>query len=112
MASSAEFAEYVCGQVRGAGCISYRKMFGEYGIYCDGKIIGLICDDCFYLKPTESGMKILGDYVKAPPYEGAKPYLLIEDMEDRELMIRLVRATYDTLPEPQPKKPRKKKHDD
>ena len=108
MASSAEFVEYICGQIRGAGCISYRKMFGEYGIYCDGKIVGLICDDCFYLKPTESGMNMLGEYTEAPPYEGAKPYLLIEDAEDRELMAKLVRVTYDALPEPKPKRTRMK----
>ena len=45
MASTEEFVKYVADQLRDAGEIVYRKMFGEYGIYCDGKIFGLICDD-------------------------------------------------------------------
>ena len=35
MASTLEFAEYVCDQISGAGSITYKKMFGEYGIYCN-----------------------------------------------------------------------------
>ena len=56
MASNADFVQYVADQCSGAGEITTKKMFGEYGIYCDGKIFGLICDDCFYLKPTESSL--------------------------------------------------------
>lgn len=40
MASSEEFVKYVRGQIDGAGIITYRKMFGDHGVYCDGKIIG------------------------------------------------------------------------
>ena len=38
MASKIEFVEFVVDQMKEAGTITYRKMFGEYGIYCDGKI--------------------------------------------------------------------------
>ena len=55
MASSVEFVEYVCGQAEGAGDVSYRKMFGEYGIYLDGKFIGVICDNQFFVKITKAG---------------------------------------------------------
>lgn len=44
MASRPEFVQYVADQLAGAGAITYRKMFGEYGMYCDGKIFALICD--------------------------------------------------------------------
>ena len=30
-----------------------RAMFGEYGLYCDEKIVGLICGDVLFVKPTE-----------------------------------------------------------
>ncbi|HHS82096.1 MAG TPA: competence protein TfoX, partial [Devosia sp.] len=43
MASSQEFVDFVVEQMGGAGTISARKMFGEYGVYCDGKLIGLVC---------------------------------------------------------------------
>ncbi len=54
MASNTDFVQYIADQCSGAGEIMVKKMFGDYGIYCDGKIFGLICDDCFYLKPTDA----------------------------------------------------------
>ena len=50
MGSSKEFADYVCDQLTAAGNISCKKMFGEYGVYLDEKIVGLICDNQFFLK--------------------------------------------------------------
>ncbi|MDD4923496.1 MAG: TfoX/Sxy family protein [Dehalococcoidales bacterium] len=50
MASDIGFVEYVCSQISGAGDITYKKMFGEYGIYVNGKIAGLICNDQFFFK--------------------------------------------------------------
>lgn len=104
MATKPEFAEYVCEQLSGAGEITCRKMFGEYGLYCDGKSIGVICDDQLFIKKTAAGAAILPGCLEAPPYEGAKPSFLIEDLDDRELMTRLVRATWEELPFPKPKK--------
>ena len=49
MASRPEYVAFVCDQLREAGEISSRKMFGEYGIYCDGKIVAMVCDDLFYV---------------------------------------------------------------
>ncbi len=104
MASKEEFVQYVCDQLSGAGEISYKKMFGEYGVYCNGKIIGLICDDAFFLKETAAGAAVLKNVVEAPPYEGAKLHFLVENVDDRELMTELISATYGELPAPKPKK--------
>lgn len=59
MASNADFVQYIADQCGGAGEIVTKKMFGDYGIYCNGKIFGLICDDRFYLKPTEAVRSLL-----------------------------------------------------
>ena len=104
MASSKEFVDYVAGQMCGAGEISYRKMFGEYGLYCDKKFVGVICDDALYIKPTQAGRERLPEVVEAPPYAGAKPYFFIEDVEDAPLLCALVSATAAALPLPKPKK--------
>ena len=104
MASKIEFVEYVCEQLSGAGEITYKKMFGEYGLYCDGKPIGVVCDDQLFIKKTAAGAAILPGCPEAPPYEGAKPSFLIESLDDRELMARFIRATYEELPAPKPKK--------
>lgn len=104
MASRIEFVEFVADQIRKAGTITYRKMFGEYGIYCDGKIFGVICEDQLYIKITEAGQKICPDLSKQPPYEGAKNYFLVDDVEDAERLTKLVEATCGELPAPKPKK--------
>lgn len=104
MASSKEFVEYAMEQLRDAGLVSYRKMFGEYGWYCDGKFLGVICGDQLFVKITPETEAAFTDVPKAPPYDGAKDYFLIEDIDDRELLVELARATWEALPEPEPKR--------
>ena len=108
MASSKEFVEYAAEQLRDAGNISYRKMFGEYGWYCDGKFMGVICDDQLFVKVTPETKKTFPEVPQAPPYEGAKEYFLMEDIDNRELLTKFIRATWEVLPEPKPKRGRKK----
>jgi TfoX/Sxy family transcriptional regulator of competence genes len=105
MASDISFVEFVVDQIENAGNITYRKIFGEYALYIDSKVIALICNNQFFLKPTEGGRSFIGDVVEAPPYPGAKLYFLIEDkVEDREWISNLIRITVKELPEPKPKK--------
>lgn len=107
MASRAEFVKYAADQLSGAGVITYRKMFGEYGMYCDGKIFALICDDQLFIKITEAGKRLAPHLEMLPPYEGAKPYFLVEEMDDREFLTEFVMATCQELPMPKPKKKKK-----
>jgi TfoX/Sxy family transcriptional regulator of competence genes len=104
MASSPDFVQYIIDQCGGAGEIVARKMFGDYGIYCDGKIFGLICDDCFYLKPTEAVRPLLRAVELRPPYDGAKEYFLIADVDDSDYLATIVWETCKALPVPKPKK--------
>ena len=106
MASNADFVQYIVDQCSGAGEIVANKMFGDYGIYCDGKIFGLICDDRLYIKPTEAGRALLRTSDLQPPYEGAKPYFYIADVDGRDYLSALVRETCKALPEPKTKKPK------
>lgn len=100
MASDKDFVEFVVDQLSGAGDITYRHMFGEFGLFCNGKIFALICDNKFFLKPTEGGRKFIKNIVEAPPYPGAKNSFLIEErLEDREWLTELVKRTVDELPE-------------
>ena len=107
MASNADFVQYIADQCSSAGEIIAKKMFGDYGIYCDGKLFGLICDDCFYVKPTEAGRKMLRSTDLRPPYEGAKDYFYIADVDDRDYLSALVSETCGELPDPKPKKRKK-----
>lgn len=104
MACNADFVQYIADQCSGAGEIVTKKMFGDYGIYCNGKLFGLVCDDHFFLKPTEAGRVLLRQEELMPPYEGAKDYFYIADVDDRDYVSELVRETCKVLPEPKKRK--------
>lgn len=106
MASHQDFVDYVAEQLRSAGAIRSRRMFGEYGLYCDGIFFAVICDDQLFVEVTPAGEAAFPQLPKAPPYEGAKDYLRVEDVDDRETMTTLTRLTCLEL-QAQPKKRRK-----
>jgi TfoX/Sxy family transcriptional regulator of competence genes len=89
-----------------AGDVSCKKMFGEYGIYCEGKMVASVCDDKLFVKQTIRGRAYIGDVVEAPPYPGAKPGFLIssEKLKDHEWLSELIRVTAEELPIPVKKK--------
>lgn len=97
-------------QIRAAGDVSARKMFGEYAIYCGTKIVGLVCDDRLFVKKTDAGRSYVVRCLEKSPYDGAKPCFLISQkrMDDREWITELIRITSSELPEPVPKKTRSK----
>lgn len=105
MASDAGFVEHIAQRLSDAGNITYRKMFGEYGMYCDGKIFALVCDNQLFIKITESGRALAPHLETAPPYDGAKDYFLIEDVDDVDFLTEFTKTTCAALPAPKPKKP-------
>lgn len=107
MASTTDFVTYVCDQLRGAGAVSSHKMRGEYALYLDGKVFALVCDDQVFVKPTPAGRLLMGEPNLAPPYPGAKPHFMINELlDDADLVVALVRATAEALPLPRLKKTR------
>jgi TfoX/Sxy family transcriptional regulator of competence genes len=109
MASEQRFVDFILGQVGFEEQITSKKMFGEYGLYFDGKLFGLVCDNKLFIKPTQSGREYIKEVVEAAPYEGAKPSFLIEEkLDDREWLRKLVLITVKELPEPKPKKNKEK----
>jgi TfoX/Sxy family transcriptional regulator of competence genes len=109
MASDKSFVDFVVDQIENAGQITYKKMFGEYALYCDGKVIALVCDNRLLVKPTEAGRSFIGNVVEASAYTGAKLSFLIDDrIEDREWISNLIRITFNELPEQKIKKKKNK----
>jgi TfoX/Sxy family transcriptional regulator of competence genes len=84
-------------------------MFGEYGLFCDGKTVALVCDDQLFVKPTGPGRALAQGAIERPAYPGARPSLLIDPelWEKSDWLAELMRATANALPTPRPK-PRKK----
>ena len=100
MGSSKDYLEYVLEQLSLLDDISYRAMMGEYIIYYRGKIIGGIYDDRFLVKPVKSAKEAMPDAEMELPYEGAKEMLLVDDIENREHLEKLLKAMYEELPAP------------
>ena len=79
-------------------------MMGEVILYYRGKIIGGIYDDRFLVKPVKSALAHMPTAPLELPYAGAKEMLLVEEVDDRQFLADLLRAMYDELPAPKPKK--------
>lgn len=109
MASKQSTIDYLLGQINQAGTVHAKKMFGEYAIYCDEKVVALVCDDQLFLKPTDAGKAYLKSHLEGCPYPGAKPYLLIsgDQWEDEEWLTQLLKITATELPIPKKKQKRK-----
>ena len=103
MASDQEFVKFVCEQLSGAGDISSRRMFGEAAVYLGDKVIGLVCDNQFFVKPTDPGRAKIGAPTEAPPFPGATNWFLMTDLDDPEFLVELVRITAAALPAPKVK---------
>ena len=106
MASHPDFVDYVTEQLQQAGTIRAKKMFGEYGLYCDEVFFAMVCEDQLFLKITPLGEAAFPALPKAPPHEGAKEAFLIEDLEDRALLTALTQATCQALKQHPKKKGR------
>lgn len=112
MSTSQSTIDYFLDQLVALPAISARKMFGEYALYYDGKVVALVCDDTLFVKITDSGKDFVGaHYVEGFAYPGARASMLIDDdrIEDREWLCSLIRITAENVPMPSPKKKKGKR---
>ena len=99
MALSKEYLKYILELLFGLDDKTYRAMMGEYILYYRGTIIGGIYDDRFLVKPVRAAVNLMPNAEMEVPYEGAKGMLLVDDVDDREYLVKLFEAMYDELPE-------------
>ena len=108
MASTKEYLDFVLEQLSQLEQISYRAMMGEFVIYHQGKVVAGIYDDRFLVKPTPAAKKLLPDGVFELPYPGGKE-MLLADIDDRDLLDRLIPAIAADLPPPKRREVSRKK---
>ena len=103
MATKQSTVDFILDQLVSLHAVSARKMFGEYALYCEGKVVGLVCDDTLYIKITEQGKLFVGKYYQEGiAYLGAKPSMVIDGdrIEDRDWLSELIRITSSNIPLP------------
>ena len=104
MASTKAYLDFILDQLSGLDEITYRAMMGEYIIYYRSRIVGGVYDDRFLVKPTKSAVAMMPDAERELPYEGAKEMLLVDNVDDREFLQKLLEAMYKELPAPNSRK--------
>jgi len=110
MATDPHFLEHVT-ELAGLGArLSHKKMFGEYALYLDGKVVAFACDNSLFVKPSQAAAAIAPELQHGAPYPGAKDHLVADALLDEpERLRRLLVETGLALPAPKPKKPAKPK---
>lgn len=103
MATGQSTIDYILDQLQPLDGVRAKKMFGEYALYYEEKVVALVCDDQLFVKITPAGKALLGErYQEGFAYPGAKPSMLVgaEDLDDRDRLCELVRITAAGLPMP------------
>ena len=97
MASSKAYLEFVLEQLDQVAGLRSRPMMGEYLLYCRDKVVGGVYDDRFLVKITPSALSLLPDAPREEPYPGGKPMLLVTEMENKNLLQKLLEAIADEV---------------
>lgn len=100
MASSRAYLDYILDQLSGLDGVSWRAMMGEYLLYYQGRLVGGVYDDRLLVKPVAPAKSMLPEAEWEAPYEGARPMLRVDAVDDRNFLEALMKAMADALPEP------------
>lgn len=105
MATDTGFLDYVAEQLDLGSRLGHKRLFGEYALYLDGKVVAFACDNSLYLKPTSAAAQLAPGLPQKPPYSGAKDYPVADELlDDSERLRALLLATAACLPAPKPQK--------
>ena len=90
MASSKEYLDFILGQIKD-DAITYKKMMGEYLLYSNGVLFGGVYDDRLLIKPTDKAKALLPNSEYAIPYEGGKPMIFCDFIDDSERLTDIIK---------------------
>lgn len=106
MATSKDYIEFVCEQLKNIENVTYKKMFGEYMVYVNKKPVLIVCDNTVMVKKHSVLNEIMKDAPCGYPYDGAKEHYVL-DIENTELCEKAVLLLEEVTPLPKPRKPKK-----
>ncbi|MDE6868199.1 MAG: TfoX/Sxy family protein [Clostridia bacterium] len=104
MATSKQYFNYICEQLKDLDGIALRPMMGEYLLYFRDRLAGGIYDDRLLIKPVPSAREYLSGAEEQIPYDGAKPMLFVDNTDDKDFLYGLFTAIYNDLPQKKIKK--------
>lgn len=108
MATDPDFIAYVGEQAALGSRLTAKKMFGEYALYLDGKVVALACDNSLFVKPTAAAEALAPGLPRRPPYPGTKDHPVADELlDDTDALRALIERTAALLPPPKPAAARK-----
>lgn len=106
MATSPEFIEYIAEQIALGDRLTHKKLFGEYALYVDGKVVAFACDNSLFIKPSQATARLAPNLPQRPPYPEAKDYPVADELlDDSDSIRKLILETTSLMPPPKPRKP-------
>lgn len=99
MSSSQEYLDFILDQLADLKDLTHRAMMGDYMLFYKGKVIGGIYGAHFLIKPTISAFAMMPNASWILPYNESQEMLLVDNIEDKEFLQKLVKAIYDDLPD-------------
>lgn len=105
MATEKAFLDYVIEQIALSERLTHKRLFGEYALYVDEKVVAFVCDNSVFIKPSQAVTRLAPDLPRRPPYPGASNYPVADELlDDSDAIRRLILETAALMPAPKPKK--------
>lgn len=106
MSTTRDFIDFITDQLALGARLTHKKMFGEYALYVDAKVVAFACDNSLFVKHSPAATRLAPDLPQRPPYPGAKDYPVADELlDDADAIRKLILETALHMPEPKPKKP-------
>ena len=108
MSTTADFVAYVQELAQLGERLTTHRMFGEYALYVDEKVVGFACDNTLFIKYLDQTTGLTAALPAGEAYPGSRPYAIADALLDEPKRLQaLLLATAAALPPPRPKRPRK-----
>lgn len=105
MATDTDFIAYLTEQAGLGARLTHRRMFGEYALYVDEKVVAFACDNSLFVKPSAAATRLAPHLPQRPPYPGAKDYPVADELlDDADRLRELLLETAVLMPAPKVKK--------
>lgn len=95
MATTKKYKDYVLDQLDLLDNITCKSMMGEYLLYYEKVLFGGIYDNRLLIKKVDNNKKYC--MIETTPYDNAKPMYLVDNIDNKEMLKRIVFDTYNDL---------------
>lgn len=94
MATDRATADHLLHLVGNSPRLRVRAMFGDFALYADNQVVGLICDGQLYVRICPASADLAKECDLDTPYPGAKPYYLVteDQLVENENLLTILYA--------------------